>query len=365
LLDKVTLHLDPKFAKGREFTVIAKNNSPQNVYIQSATLNGQPFNTFVLSHDAIAHGGTLVLNMGPAPSNWGGGGPVPTPTMTSVPVTGARIDTIGVFRAGTFYLRLHNSTGIADLMVSYSPAASPVPVAGDWTGSGYDTVGVFDRSNGLFSLCTANSTASCASSANTIRFVLGNANDIPMAGRWQAGSTAFGAGVFRPSNDLIYVKNNLTTGFADNTMVLGIPGDVGLTGDWTGKGYDSPGVYRPSISTFYLSNKLCNCATFADIQVLYGIVGDAPVIGDWIGQGHDGIGLFRQNNGFTYLKNQDTTGFGDITFVYGVAGDVPVAGHWELNYPPAPSPIGGTGQFTPAPTFVPISGQAGANDTGS
>jgi hypothetical protein len=195
---------------------------------------------------------------------------------------------------------------------------------------------VSDQSNGLFTLCTVNNTASCAQAANQISFVLGNANDIPLGGKWLASATHFGAGVFRPSNGLIYLKNNLTTGVADDTMVLGIPGDVGLAGDWNGKGFDSPGVYRSSNSNFYLSNKVCNCSVFADITFAYGIGGDAPVTGDWIGQGHDGVGLFRQSNGYTYLKNALTTGFADITFVYGIAGDVPVAGHWQLVYPPRP-----------------------------
>jgi predicted alpha-1,2-mannosidase len=68
LLDKVTLHLDQKFAKGREFTVIAKNNSQQNVYIQSATLNGKPLMRSWISHEEIVAGGKLVLEMGPTPN---------------------------------------------------------------------------------------------------------------------------------------------------------------------------------------------------------------------------------------------------------------------------------------------------------
>lgn len=72
LVDKVTLKLDPKFFKGRSFTVVAKNNSPTNVYIQSATLNGKPFTHSWISQDEITAGGKLVLNMGPTPNkNWG------------------------------------------------------------------------------------------------------------------------------------------------------------------------------------------------------------------------------------------------------------------------------------------------------
>jgi hypothetical protein len=130
-------------------------------------------------------------------------------------------------------------------------------------------------------------------------------------------------------------------------MVLGVPGDVGLAGDWNSKGFDSPGVYRPSNQHFYLSNQVCSCSVFGDYTLQYGASGDAPVVGDWVGQGHDGVGLFRQTNGYTYLRNTLTTGYADIAFVYGIAGDIPVAGHWQLTYPPE---AGQTGQASQAPT---------------
>jgi predicted alpha-1,2-mannosidase len=68
LFDQVTLKLDPKFAKGHTFTVIAKNNSAQNPYIQSATLNGQPLTRSWITHTEITSGGKLVLTMGPNPN---------------------------------------------------------------------------------------------------------------------------------------------------------------------------------------------------------------------------------------------------------------------------------------------------------
>ncbi len=242
-------------------------------------------------------------------------------------------DTIGVFRNGTFYLRNSNTTGVADITVAFNPATKPYPVVGDWTGGGHDTIGVYDQLNGQFSLRNTNTPGS----PNT-QFVLGNPNDIPLAGRWTVGAAHSGAGVFRPSNGLIYLKNSLTTGVADNTMVLGIPGDNGLAGDWNGDTVDTPGVYRPANSTFYLNDQVCSCSVAGSYQFVYGISGDAPVIGDWIGQGHDGIGLFRQTNGLTYLRNSPTTGNADITFTYGIAGDIPIAGRWSGTGGPVPNP---------------------------
>jgi predicted alpha-1,2-mannosidase len=72
LFDEATLQLDPRYYRGGKFTVRARNNSPQNFYVQSATLNGQPLSRAWLKHAEVAAGGTLELVMGPQPNeSWG------------------------------------------------------------------------------------------------------------------------------------------------------------------------------------------------------------------------------------------------------------------------------------------------------
>ena len=51
--------------------VTAENASPENLYVQSATLNGEPLDVPWFDHEEIARGGTLEFVMGPAPSDWG------------------------------------------------------------------------------------------------------------------------------------------------------------------------------------------------------------------------------------------------------------------------------------------------------
>ncbi|MDQ3277298.1 MAG: GH92 family glycosyl hydrolase [Bacteroidota bacterium] len=53
---------------GKKFVIEAKGNSKENVYIQSATLNGKPFDKNWLSHGDITGGGTLSLVMGSTPA---------------------------------------------------------------------------------------------------------------------------------------------------------------------------------------------------------------------------------------------------------------------------------------------------------
>jgi predicted alpha-1,2-mannosidase len=72
LVSKATIHLDARYHKGRTFTILAKNNSAQNMYVQSATLNGKPLTRSWFSHAELVAGGELVLNMGPKPNKtWG------------------------------------------------------------------------------------------------------------------------------------------------------------------------------------------------------------------------------------------------------------------------------------------------------
>jgi len=72
VVSKAVIHLDPKYFPGRKFTVIAKKNSAENIYIQSATLNGKPLNRAWITRAEVTAGGTLKLEMGPKPNpDWG------------------------------------------------------------------------------------------------------------------------------------------------------------------------------------------------------------------------------------------------------------------------------------------------------
>ena len=64
VFDKVTIHLK----NGKNFSVIARNNSHDNKYVQSIRLNGRAIDQVWFRHADIAHGGTLELTMGNSPN---------------------------------------------------------------------------------------------------------------------------------------------------------------------------------------------------------------------------------------------------------------------------------------------------------
>ena len=72
VFDKITIHLDRRYYPGKSITLICKNNSPENMYIQSVKFNNKPWNDVQISHDELFKGGTLEIELGPRPNKqWG------------------------------------------------------------------------------------------------------------------------------------------------------------------------------------------------------------------------------------------------------------------------------------------------------
>jgi predicted alpha-1,2-mannosidase len=65
---KVTLKLG---ASGKFFVITAPGLSAENKYVQSATLNGQPWDKAWFRHGDIINGAELILHMGAKPTGWG------------------------------------------------------------------------------------------------------------------------------------------------------------------------------------------------------------------------------------------------------------------------------------------------------
>jgi predicted alpha-1,2-mannosidase len=64
VFDKATIHLK----NGKDFVIVAHNNSRDNKYVQSIRLNGQRLDQVWFRHSQVADGGTLELTMGDAPN---------------------------------------------------------------------------------------------------------------------------------------------------------------------------------------------------------------------------------------------------------------------------------------------------------
>ncbi|PQV48962.1 putative alpha-1,2-mannosidase [Jejuia pallidilutea] len=63
IFNKIAIKLHPEYYSNSTFVINAVNNSKENVYVESAVLNEQPIQGYVIDHDQITKGGTLVLKM--------------------------------------------------------------------------------------------------------------------------------------------------------------------------------------------------------------------------------------------------------------------------------------------------------------
>ena len=67
IFDECTL----KLAGNKEFRIQTIRKSPEDIYIQSVTLNGKKYKDFFITHQDITNGGTIIFKMGKKPSDWG------------------------------------------------------------------------------------------------------------------------------------------------------------------------------------------------------------------------------------------------------------------------------------------------------
>jgi putative alpha-1,2-mannosidase len=59
-------------SRGTRFTIEARHNSAQNLYVQSATLDGRPLHRAWITHEEIVRGGRPTFVMGAEPNTaWG------------------------------------------------------------------------------------------------------------------------------------------------------------------------------------------------------------------------------------------------------------------------------------------------------
>jgi len=71
IFDEVIIHLE----NGKQFSIKSEMNSKENMYIQSASLNGKPYPKSILKHQDIMNGGEMSFVMGSDPNkNWGKSG---------------------------------------------------------------------------------------------------------------------------------------------------------------------------------------------------------------------------------------------------------------------------------------------------
>jgi hypothetical protein len=228
---------------------------------------------------------------------------------------------------GAFYLshtqRQIDDNRPADQVIVFGESGL-VPLTGDWDGDGFTALGVFDPKTAFFSL----KNKAQPGDPDHI-FIFGKPGDLPIAGRWDSGMRGDGVGVFNPIAGVVSLRRELAKGSPDYSIVFGAPGMIPVAGDWNGDGFDGIGMYDPVEGRFRLVNRLTGSGIGEpELDFLFGgEPGDLPVTGHWSGGGVSGVGVRR---GSAFLLNS-TLGAStlDQTFGFGSPGDYPLMGRWR------------------------------------
>jgi serine/threonine protein kinase len=147
--------------------------------------------------------------------------------------TGSGRDGVGVFRPSTarFLLKHTLNPGPPDVVLAFG-VHGDLPVAGDWTGSGHDGIGLFRASDATFYLLDSASAQSAPVANHHVPLGIGAAAGWPLAGDWQRAGHS-GVGLFVPASRTVYLKQSLTSASApDRHLALGEAGDLPVAGRW-------------------------------------------------------------------------------------------------------------------------------------
>ena len=223
-------------------------------------------------------------------------------------------------------------------------------IYGDWDCDGIDTPGLYRQSDGFVYLRNSNTQGIA-----DIRFFFGNPGDVPLAGDFNNDGCDT-VSIWRPSLNRVYIINKLGAndgglGAAEFDYPYGNPGDRAFVGDFDGDGTDSVGLHRPSTSQMLLRNSLSSGP--AEVTLVYGgSSSDRAFFADWDGNGTDTVGIYQapsqffSNSGAVMLRNSNSSGIADYVLGAGQTGWRPVGGVFDV-VAPGPTPAPGL-----PPTFV-------------
>jgi uncharacterized protein YkwD len=244
--------------------------------------------------------------------------------------SGSGADTIAVFDAGNWYIDVNGDGAFnaGDTLITSWGSATSTPIIGDWNGAGRAKIGAYD--NGLWFL-DYNGSSAWDAGDRQIGFGYAGCPCKPVVGDWNGDRRAkIGLFVDDGVSRFWYLDYNgdgqWSPGAGDRAFAYGPANSLPVTGDWNGDGRIKVGVYSDAV--FYLDyngNGLWDPGV--DKSITWGAAGSTPLIGDWNGDGRADIGAFR--DGYFYLDlNGNGTFESNEAIGWGRAGDIPLAGVW-------------------------------------
>jgi hypothetical protein len=218
--------------------------------------------------------------------------------------------------------------GKAGRLIRWEGNRDHIPLFGDWTGLGRETLGFFDPKSAAFHLWFGE-----VQTEPDLSFLFGPAGLawVPLVGDWN-GDGKDGIGLYDPASSTFVLRNELAGGEPDLCFMYGPPGIgwIPFAGDWDGDGKDGIGIYDPLSGSFLLRNDLSGGNHDLSFRILEAGPDWVPLVGDWNGDGIDSIGIYDPGHRTFYLCNQSASSDTDLVFRFGPVGvaGIPFAVRW-------------------------------------
>jgi CubicO group peptidase (beta-lactamase class C family) len=243
-------------------------------------------------------------------------------------------DRAGVFGVGADWFLLRGTDEASEIDVqlgvpvtAFIPA---IPLAGDWDGNGFDSIGLYDPRSGQVSLRDRNSDG-----LPDVRYRV-EAGQHAVVGDFD-GDGVDTIALWDPATGRFAVRNAHAATAPEITVDFGpVAADtMPVAGDFDGNGRDSLGVYRISTGEVTLRDSLKPGAPGRTFVIAPGVV---PVAGDFDGDGRDTISYYDERTHLFHLRDSDegadreTLPIGASTLSW-----VPLAGRWDTRVLALPS----------------------------
>ena len=222
---------------------------------------------------------------------------------------------VGVYVAGEWFIDL-NGNGIwddADLWAKLG-SVDDKPVTGDWDGDGKTDIGIF----GPAWAGDPRAVAAEPGLPDPHNQPTGALKNVPPAPH----HATLGNRQMKRTRD-----GSLRADLIDHVFHFGQAGDVPVTGDWTGTGIDTIGIFNGG--QWILDVDGDGKRSEKDITLKLGQSGDKPVVGDFNGDGIDELGVYRDGHWHIDINHDGAIDDSDLHHELGGAGQNPVVGDWD------------------------------------
>jgi hypothetical protein len=153
-------------------------------------------------------------------------------------------------------------------------------------------------------------------------------NLVAIKGKWNTHDSQDHIGAWNPVFQKGYLDGRGQGKITGVTDLLGKPGDIPFTLDFTGDDRDEFGLYRAETRELIFFSDFTQRSSISLIREVAN-TGDILIPGDWDGDGRDGFALYRPLSRELWFYQDIYAAEPFFRRIIGLPGDIPLSGNWD------------------------------------